>query len=497
VNGGQLISEHPANRSYYRSVFSRWTVLTVLFIGLFVIVGGIKSNTPIPVLIIIGLIIGIPVTIANGIRCIYQHNKRRELTLYENGVHYRHKNGETFWTWDALQLESIKSYATVTMPLPPLFLVAHDGQRLKLDARYMQEMVLVTNLFNCLLKHRDYETTYNSGAAVKVANLEISLNGITIKSQETLAWADIYTIKNLNFSQLEIVRSSGKAETVVVHNVPDAPLVVSFLLQKVSNKTPDTSNTPTAVPQLADSLHSRLQLRGSLYSVLIATAMLFISAYVFGTGIYNLTTYSHIPMSTYIFGLMAASAPLGALWFLYTDTRKLLSREEVTITREGLCYANRSGEKFWTWEQIEGGRMMKGYNALGRIYVAYDVLVDAETVLRLHPQFERFNDVAESIQNHHFNAHFETINAKIDRGEVILFEPFALDQFGVRYKGKSYPWNELKSVEISNSSGETQLIINSQQVGAFRICISIFGITNPSLLLRLVNARLLANTLET
>jgi hypothetical protein len=491
MNQGNLISEHPTDKNHYHKILIGGTLACVIFIALFIARGAPSIPYPAPVLAILGTIVGLPIILCLFVWYLYQLSRKREIKVYEAGVYYRDRNGESFWQWDAMQIQAVKTSGSVRQDFPPLLIIFENKQQVKLDGRYTNHTHLMSNILNKSLHQRNYESLYVIGQALSIGTAQVSQAGIEIKNKINLQWQDIYKIQHLNYNQLDIVRSNGKTETITLLGVADAPLLVIFLIQKVQGvATNEKDAKQTSKPQLADSLRSRLVVRGSIYSIVFAITLLAISIYVYGTGIANLITYSYIPRNTYLAGLAGALAPIMSLWFLYVDTCKLLAREAVVVNTEGLQYSNRSGEQFWKWEEIVGGRIMKEYSRIREIRIGYEVIVDNETVLRLHPQFERYNEVVNSIQTHHTNAHYEAAIARINSSEVLNFEPVVVDQFGIRYQGKSYLWETLRSVEFSNASGETNLIINSKNIGEFRLCISIFGMMNANLLYQLLNQRL-------
>lgn len=425
----------------------------------------------------------------------WNHRKKHlAINLYENGLEYNTKNKTVSDTWSSFQIILPKIWQKLPGMTFTYKLKHVEGKVITIDKRYTDYEALVNHLIENLLQSRHYVQLYNKGETVQIDTVRVNQGGIQIANQELIVWEDISNIATM-FDKMQIVLANGTAIDYSLANTPDAPLLLALLVIVSGQATSSLVDRESITkPQLAGYIQSGLIRANTIQSLLFWVAILAVGIYVYGTGIRNLMIYEY-EMASFDrwFILMSAAgllAPIAATWMIVKRIPQLFAYEVITVDDSGLHYQNRQAKEFWHWEQIQGGQLIKDFEGN---QVVYDVRLDDERTVRIHSRFQRYGDVINNLQRFHTVAHYDNLKAQLEAGEVLNFSPLTLDQFGIRYDGKSYQWEDIHHFVQVNEVGQDSQFVWQDENAEKLFSLGVFGVYNPALLHSLLDEKINGN----
>jgi hypothetical protein len=513
MNKGKLISKHPLNST------STIGVLIVFLVASFGLNEYIKSKNMRPSEAMLFLFFGFLLLITwETLKHSYNQWLKPSVTVYENGLHYSDRRKNDFWRWndfDNIMAHKSSAYAQIGS----YGLYIREKRVLLVNTRFQDAVVLANYIFAQLNKQRDYQHCLDKEDTIGTEILQVTPSGITLKKGMTVGigpvqvnnvsmksgdgitipWQDINSVyQRKHFTEFQVDYLNGKSITINTINIPDAPLLIQFIANKLEQlvKTPIMEEIPTDDNSLTADSTPKLQAEVNLamsriiFRTILGIVGIGVWIYVTIPGIVSTQQYDLIDWKLIGWGMLGLIVPLASIMYLVKNGKLLLIKPRFIANAAGLHYYSRFTESHWQWQDFSDISIIKIYNWFGSS-VALTLDIAGKRVLTLdNNYYARYDVITAAIQQRHMDSHYPGYKKEFLRGKPVSFTPITLNMLGIRYYDKQYSWSEVKSFDVSNESGETSLFIYGHDENKL-FQETIFGIPNFNILTMLLSERLI------
>ena len=468
-----VISSHALNQERSR------TLITVLIITLIASIGGLiflETKIPSRGLNTFTLLAILLILVCIGVLCInlYLIWKNEKITLYNNGIEYTTRNSKQFWQWH--EIDSIYSYGQGTSTVGQMGL--HMGNRtiIKLNDRFQSALTLFDYVLHYLAMNANYQTSFDAGDTISVGDIHVNRKGVQIKNN-LISWGDIRAIRQEQFRSMQLDRHTGKSVSVNTTKIPNAPLIIRFianhLSQLATNMEPDSLSVKPILELEAQLSLSTITLKIVLFA--LVTSAFAIPALTLGT-----TSYV-IP-----FAVVLIVSLIGVTKLIY----RLWRNDKLIASDEGLDHIWRNGSRHWKWNEFtRADLVIKKILNVYPISGGYTLWIGDEKVLTIGNHFQRFGDIGVAILNQVGAELYLKYKSKFDNDEMLEFGTIKMNSSKIIFDKDEFDWDDVSSAGEINVGNELYYaLFDSNQNTLAKVYM--FSVVNLNTAIRLINEKL-------
>jgi hypothetical protein len=470
---GHKIAEYETNRGRQISNITGFIFLTLIAIGgmALILEDGWYGQAIIFVLLFGLGILYFGVVCFTSLRALWLN---RRIEVYENGLKIIDRRKARSWRWEALT-----DFQSTRMGC---WLVADGRKTLLINNTYRTFPMLINMLLEKMseIKSPVYQAALDSGQTITAGLITVNPDGISIGRQQHITpWDKIRLVWHEgSFQEFKMTTTdTNHTLTASITNVPNAILVVSWLVQKLGQKVAPESPSQKVEPQ-AEATYGEFEARISpgvqLYKLAVAGIVLVPLLLIVDSLFSDFREQEYLLVL--VMGIIELIGGAIGIWLIFSAIKNLWLNGRLVANLEGLRFFTRRQSKHWRWDELGAYRIARTIT-FQAAYVFYDS--SNQKVLTIDSNFRPFGDIGNQVLTH-INNHLQPLfEKKFENGERLDFGSVALDKNGLYVKNKQWAWSQIEGWD--NETQSSSIIIFGERQKTL-VKFNVFALSNPGLL---------------